>query len=75
MASTSVRISKRTHERLKALAEQEHRSLGEMLDAAMSQYQGSPVLARYPGGIRRLREDPGEAWQAYKESWRNGMRR
>lgn len=66
MASTSVRISKHTHETLKDLAEREHRSLGEVLDEAITQYQERQFWQETREAYRRLRENP-DAWQAYKD--------
>lgn len=66
MASTSVRISRVTHETLKGLAEREHRSLGEVLDAAISQYQERRFWEDTRAAYDRLRGNP-EAWQDYRD--------
>jgi hypothetical protein len=66
MASTSVRISKRTHEALKDLAIREHRSLGDVLDEAIAQYRERQFWQDARKAYTRLREDP-DAWQDYKD--------
>jgi hypothetical protein len=66
MASTSVRISKHTHEALKDIATREHRSLGDVLDEAIAQYRERQFWQDARMAYTRLREDP-EAWQAYKD--------
>lgn len=66
MASTSVRISKQTHDALKDLAAREHRSLGDVLDEAIAQYRERQFWQDTREAYTRLREDP-DAWQAYKD--------
>jgi predicted transcriptional regulator len=66
MASTSVRISKQTHETLKDLAAREHRSLGDVLDEAIMQYQESKFWQDTRDAYTRLREDPG-AWREFQD--------
>jgi predicted transcriptional regulator len=66
MVSTSVRISKRTHESLKELAEREHRSLGDVLDEAIAHYREAKFWQDTRDAYTRLREDPQE-WQHFQD--------
>lgn len=66
MGSTSVRISKQTHETLKDLATRQHRSLGDVLDEAIAQYRERQFWQVAREAYTRLRENP-DAWNAYKD--------
>lgn len=65
-ATTSIRVSRETHEKLKEIAEKEQRSLGDVLDAAIAQYRERQFWQDAREAYTRLREDP-EAWQAYRD--------
>jgi predicted transcriptional regulator len=59
-ATTSIRVSRETHQRLKEIAEKEQRSLGDVLDAAIAQYREHQFRRAVHESFRSLREDPAE---------------
>ncbi len=65
MATTSIRIERTTHERLKQVAEKEHASLGGVIDELLDRYEQEEFRRAVHEGFRGLREDPAE-WEAYK---------
>jgi hypothetical protein len=65
MATTSIRIGRTTHERLKQVAEKEHSSLGGAIDELLDRYEQEEFRRAVYEGFRGLREDPAE-WEAYK---------
>lgn len=64
--TTSIRVSRQTHEKLKEIADKEHRALGEIVDEAIAQYRERQFWQDARKAYTRLREDPDE-WQAYKD--------
>lgn len=66
MASTSIRIDRKAHERLKAIAEKEHASLSNVVEKLISRYEREEFRRAVYESFRGLREDPAE-WQAYQE--------
>ena len=59
-ATTSIRVSRDTHERLKHIAEKEHRALGDMIDLLVDEYQQQAFRRAVHESFRGLREDPEE---------------
>lgn len=60
--ATMVRIKEETHQRLQQLAKSSRRSLPDVLDEAIKQYEKQRFLADCDAAYTRLREDQ-EAWQ------------
>ncbi len=60
--ATMVRIKAETHQRLQRLAKSSRRSLPDVLDEAIKQYEKQRFLADCDAAYTRLREDQ-EAWQ------------
>ncbi len=65
MATTSIRIDRSTHERLKEVADKEQSSLGGVIDELLDRYEEEEFRRTVHEGFRGLREDPAE-WEAYK---------
>ena len=59
-ATTSIRVSRDTHERLKRIAEKEHRALGDMIDLLVDEYQQQAFRRAVHESFCGLREDPAE---------------
>lgn len=71
MATTSIRIGRTTHERLKQVAEKEHSSLGGVIDELLDRYEQTEFRNAVAESYARLRSDP-DAWADYKrelEEW------
>jgi hypothetical protein len=71
MATTSIRISRATHDRLKDVARKEHSSLGGVIDDLLDRYEQQEFRRAVAESYARLRSDP-EAWADYKrelEEW------
>ena len=66
MSTTSIRVSRETHERLKEIAQQEHRALGDMIDRLVDEYQQQAFRRAVHESFRGLREDTAER-EAYLE--------
>jgi predicted CopG family antitoxin len=67
MASTSIRIDRKAHERLKAIAEKEHASLSTVVEKLISRVMSWRSFAGpSTKASEAYREDPAE-WQAYQE--------
>lgn len=65
MATTSIRIDRRTHERLKDIAERQHSSLGSIVNDLLDRYEEEEFRRSVHESFQGLREDPAE-WEAYK---------
>lgn len=65
MATTSIRIDRTAHERLKQIAEKEHSSLSGVINELLDRYEQEEFRRAVHEGFRRLREDP-EEWADYK---------
>lgn len=63
-ATTSIRVSRETHERLREIAEKEHRALGDMIDRLVDEYKQQAFRRAVHESFRELREDPA-AQEAY----------
>jgi hypothetical protein len=66
MATTSIRIDRATHERLRQIAEKEHSTLSGVITELLDRYEQEEFRRAVHEGFRRLREDPAE-WEAYKK--------
>ena len=66
MATTSIRIKRTIHERLKQVAEKEHASLSGVITELLDRYEQEEFRRAVHEGFRGLREDPAE-WEAYKK--------
>lgn len=65
MATTSIRIDRLTHKRLKDIARREHSSLSTVVNELIDRYEEEEFRKAVYEGFRGLREDPAE-WEAYK---------
>ena len=65
MASTSVRVSKETHDKIRDLAERTQKPMGDVIDTAIEQYRENQFWEETRRAYQRLREDPA-AWNAYQ---------
>lgn len=70
-ATTSIRVSRETHERLKEIAEKEHRALGDMIDRLVDEYKQQAFRRAVHESFRGLREDSAEreAYQKDMAAW------
>jgi predicted transcriptional regulator len=71
MESQTIRVSKKTHQTLRQLAEQAGMSMTAILDAAVRDYQRNKYWEQYDAGYAALRADP-EKWADYQkeiEAW------
>lgn len=64
MASTVVRIDKRTHATLRVLAEREHKSIGQIVTEMVDRQETERFWREMREGYARLQADP-VAWQDY----------
>jgi predicted CopG family antitoxin len=60
MATTSIRVTRETHEKLKDIAAKEHRALGDVIDRLVDRYQQQELRRAVHESFRGLREDPAE---------------
>ncbi len=63
--ATTVRVDERVAERLRAIALEEHRSIGQVIADAISQYQKEKFWTEVHESFAQLRSDP-EAWREYQ---------
>ena len=71
MATTSIRIDRTIHERLKQVAEKQHASLGGVITELLDRYEQDEFRKAVAASYARLRSNP-EAWSDYKrelEEW------
>ena len=71
MESQTIRISKKTHQTLRQLAEGAGTSMTAILDAAVTEYQKNRYWEEYDAGYAALKADP-EKWADYQkeiEAW------
>ncbi|HWV22989.1 MAG TPA: ribbon-helix-helix protein, CopG family [Thermomicrobiales bacterium] len=69
--TTSVRIDRELHDRLRKIADSEHRSMGQVLDDAVRQYERERFWQGVQSDFARLRANP-DAWRSYQDeisSW------
>lgn len=65
MASTSFRVDRETHDKLKEIAEKENASLGRVIDDLITSYERAEFRRQMQEDFRKLREDP-VAWAEYQ---------
>ncbi len=66
MVSVTVRVSSETQERIRRISENQHRSVSEIIAAAIDSYEDTLFWDAYDRSTAELRADP-EAWAAYKK--------
>jgi predicted transcriptional regulator len=66
MASTSIRISRSTHQKIKNIADREHKPIGDVVSDAIERYERDEFRRAVHESFRALREDPAE-WLSYQE--------
>lgn len=66
MTTTTIRLPRQTHEKLKEIADKERTSLGAMVDRLIAQYEEQAFRRAVHESFRGLREDPAE-WEAYQD--------
>jgi len=67
--ATTVRIDERVAAKLRDLASEEHRPIGQVIRDAVDQYQKEKFWREVEASVARLRADP-VAWQEYQEEIR-----
>lgn len=70
MASTSIRIDRTTHQKIKDIAGRENKPIGEVVADAIHRYEDEQFWRNAHAGYQRLRGDP-EAWKAYQNELRD----
>ena len=65
MAST-VRVDDRLHARLREIAQDEHRPIGQVIEEAIEGYERKKFWQAVNESVDRLRADP-DAWRAYQD--------
>ncbi len=65
MASTSIRVDRETHDKLKEIAGKEIASLGRVIDDLITSYERAEFRRQMQEDFRKLREDP-VAWAEYQ---------
>lgn len=65
MASTSIRVDRETHDKLKEIAEKENASLGRVIDELITSYERAEFRRQIQEDFRKLREAP-VAWAEYQ---------
>ena len=71
MTTTSIRIDRTAHERLKEIARKEHSSLSGVINELLDRYEQDQFRKAVADSFARLRSDP-DAWADYKrevEAW------
>ena len=58
MSTTSIRIERKTHERLQELAKVEHRSMAKIVSDAIARYEEETFWRKAREGYERLNADP-----------------
>lgn len=69
MPTTSIRVPRATHEKLKEIADREHASLGSVVNRLIEQYEEMEFRRAVYESFRGLREDPAER-EAFLEDMR-----
>jgi predicted transcriptional regulator len=67
--ATTVRLDDRVAAKLRELAKEEHRPIGQVVQDAVDQYQKEKFWREAEASVARLRADP-DAWQDYQEEIR-----
>lgn len=66
MSTTSIRIDRTAHERLKQIAEKERSSLSWVINELLDRYEQEVFRKAVAASFSRLRSDP-DAWDDYKQ--------
>ena len=69
MATTTVRVSEKSRDMLRALSQQTGESIGAIIDEAVEQYRRRRILEQTAEDYKALREDP-VAWADWQEEIR-----
>ena len=64
--ATTVRVDDALHATLVEIAKEEHRSIGQVIEAAFQGYRRERVCAEVEASVARLQADP-VAWQDYQD--------
>ncbi len=64
--ATTVRVEDTTAIVLRELAREEHRSIGQVVEEAVSRYKRDKFWDKVEESVENLRSDP-DAWKDYKE--------
>jgi len=64
--STTVRVENELHATLRALADEEQRTIGEVIDEAIRRYRREKFWQGVTEDLERLRADP-VAWNEYQD--------
>jgi hypothetical protein len=64
--ASMVRVDDKLHATLRALAEEEQRPIGQVIEEAVRRYQREKFWQGVAEDFARLRDDP-VAWQAYQD--------
>lgn len=64
--STTVRVESQLAERLRQIAKEEQRSIGQVISEAIDDYQKQKLWARVQEDFARLRANPA-AWKDYQD--------
>lgn len=65
-ATVSIRVPTEAHQKLREIAEKQHKSIGEALNEAVHLLEREQFWAEYAEAYARLRADP-EAWQEFQD--------
>ena len=68
--ATTVRVDDETAARLRGLAHEEQRPIGQVIEAAVIQYEQEKFWREVEASVARLRADP-VAWEAYQAEVRS----
>lgn len=66
LTSSVIKISPQTHERLRRLANEQHRPMGEIVTDLLDRYEHGEFWREVNESVNRLRQDPA-AWRSYKD--------
>ena len=64
--TNTVRVDEQLHATLREIAREENRSIGQVIEAAIRQYQKEQFWAGVEEDLARLRSDP-VAWKDYQD--------
>ena len=64
--ATTVRVEEKLAARLRELAREEHRPIGQVIEDAVAQYKREKFWQEVEASVERLRADP-VAWQDYQD--------
>src|SRR5680860_50649 len=64
--ATTVRVDDQLHVKLREIASEERRPIGQVIEAAIAHYQKERFWQEVEASVERLRADP-VAWQEYRK--------